>query len=71
MTNRDMLLEKIRALLSKTAANGCTEAEALAALDNPEPATANSIMHRARQAAEPVLVRRSVGPFPAQQPCAG
>jgi hypothetical protein len=31
--NRDELIEKIRALMSKTVANGCTEAEALAALD--------------------------------------
>jgi hypothetical protein len=31
--NRDDLLGKIRALLSKTTENGCTEAEALAALD--------------------------------------
>lgn len=30
---RDSLLDKIRALLSKTTANGCTEPEALAALD--------------------------------------
>ena len=32
-TNRDDLIEKVRALLSKTVDNGCTEAEALAALD--------------------------------------
>jgi hypothetical protein len=32
-TNRDDLIEKVRALLSKTTVNGCTEAEALAALD--------------------------------------
>jgi hypothetical protein len=31
--NRDNLIEKIRALMSKTVDNGCTEAEALAALD--------------------------------------
>ena len=31
--NRDSLLDKIRALMSKTVDNGCTEAEALAALD--------------------------------------
>lgn len=31
--NRENLLDKIRALLSKTTGNGCTEAEALAALD--------------------------------------
>jgi hypothetical protein len=31
--NRDNLLGKIRALLSKTAENGCSEAEAMAALD--------------------------------------
>jgi hypothetical protein len=31
--NRESLLDKIRALLSKTTGNGCTEAEALAALD--------------------------------------
>jgi len=31
--NRESLLDKIRALLSKTTENGCTEAEALAALD--------------------------------------
>lgn len=30
--NRESLLDKIRALLSKTVANGCTEAEAMAAL---------------------------------------
>lgn len=30
--NRKRLLDKIRGLLSKTIANGCTEAEALAAL---------------------------------------
>ena len=30
--NRDSLLDKIRALMSKTVDNGCTEAEALAAL---------------------------------------
>lgn len=33
MTNRKALLDKIRALLSKTVDNGCTEHEALAALD--------------------------------------
>lgn len=33
MINRNSLLEKIRALMSKTTENGCTEAEALAALD--------------------------------------
>jgi hypothetical protein len=31
--NRDRLLDKIRALLSKTQENGCTEAEAFASLD--------------------------------------
>jgi hypothetical protein len=31
--NRDSLIEKIRALMSKTVGNGCTEPEALAALD--------------------------------------
>jgi hypothetical protein len=31
--NRDSLIEKIRALMSKTVTNGCTEHEALAALD--------------------------------------
>jgi hypothetical protein len=31
--NRESLLDKIRALLAKTTENGCTEAEALAALD--------------------------------------
>ena len=31
--NRDSLIEKIRALMSKTINNGCTEHEALAALD--------------------------------------
>src|SRR6476660_3391736 len=31
--NRDSLVEKIRALMSKTIENGCTEHEALAALD--------------------------------------
>jgi hypothetical protein len=30
--NRESLLDKIRALLSKTVANGCTEAEMMAAL---------------------------------------
>jgi hypothetical protein len=33
MSNRENLLNKIRALLSKTTEHGCTEAEALAALD--------------------------------------
>jgi hypothetical protein len=33
MMDRNSLLEKIRALLSKTTENGCTEAEALSALD--------------------------------------
>ena len=33
MRNRGAMLDKIRALLSKTTENGCTEAEALAALD--------------------------------------
>jgi hypothetical protein len=33
MMDRNSLLEKIRALMSKTTENGCTEAEALAALD--------------------------------------
>ena len=33
MTDRNNLLDKIRALMSKTAENGCTEHEALAALD--------------------------------------
>jgi hypothetical protein len=33
MINREALHDKIRALLSKTTANGCTEAEELAALD--------------------------------------
>jgi hypothetical protein len=32
-TNRDGLIEKVRALLSKTVDKGCTEEEALAALD--------------------------------------
>jgi hypothetical protein len=32
-TNRDDLIDKIKALLSKTTVNGCTEPEALAALD--------------------------------------
>jgi hypothetical protein len=32
-TNRDGLIEKVKALLSKTVDNGCTEEEALAALD--------------------------------------
>jgi hypothetical protein len=32
MNNRESLLNKIRALLSKTRSNGCTEPEALAAL---------------------------------------
>src|ERR1035437_9034590 len=31
--NRESLLDKIRALMSKTVDNGCTEAEALSALD--------------------------------------
>jgi hypothetical protein len=31
--NREPLLDKIRALMAKTVANGCTESEALAALD--------------------------------------
>ena len=33
MNDRNSLLDKIRALMSKTAENGCTEHEALAALD--------------------------------------
>src|ERR1700680_460030 len=33
MSNRESILDKIRALMSKTAENGCTEHEALAALD--------------------------------------
>lgn len=33
MINRNSVFDKIRALLSKTTENGCTEAEALAALD--------------------------------------
>ena len=33
MIDRDALLDKVRALLSKTTENGCTEAEAFAALD--------------------------------------
>jgi hypothetical protein len=33
MMDRNSLLEKIRALMSKTPENGCTEAEALAAID--------------------------------------
>jgi hypothetical protein len=33
MNDRNSLLDKIRALLSKTVENGCTESEALAALD--------------------------------------
>jgi hypothetical protein len=33
MTNRNSIIEKIKALLAKTTANGCTEAEMLAALD--------------------------------------
>jgi hypothetical protein len=33
MTNRDNLLDKIRALMAKTTENGCTEYEAMAALD--------------------------------------
>jgi hypothetical protein len=33
MNDRNSLLDKVRALLSKTAENGCTEHEALAALD--------------------------------------
>lgn len=33
MTDRNGLLDKIRALMSKTVDNGCTEAEAMAALD--------------------------------------
>ena len=32
-TNRDGLIEKVKALLSKTVDNGCTEEEALAAID--------------------------------------
>jgi Protein of unknown function (DUF2786) len=32
-TNREKIVEKIKALVSKTVDNGCTEAEALAALD--------------------------------------
>jgi hypothetical protein len=33
MNDRNSLLDKVRALMSKTAENGCTEHEALAALD--------------------------------------
>ena len=33
MANRDSIIEKIKALMTKTVANGCTEAEMLAALD--------------------------------------
>jgi hypothetical protein len=32
MADRNSIIEKIKALLSKTTANGCTEAEMLAAL---------------------------------------
>lgn len=33
MANRESIIEKIKALLAKTTANGCTEAEMMAALD--------------------------------------
>ena len=36
MLNRNKLLDKIRALLSKTITNGCTENEAMAALDKAQ-----------------------------------
>jgi hypothetical protein len=68
MNDRNSLLDKIRALMSKTAENGCTEHEALAALDKARAlmdayeVTASSVAWRALSRAS-VTARCGVGPM--------
>jgi hypothetical protein len=62
MTDRNAIIEKIKALLSKTTANGATEAEMLSALDKAS-AMMDATRFPMRSCRSPKMKRRCCTPI--------